>query len=373
MLTEGLRLVLAMAALGVATAGCGKSVEVIGLGPLDNDAQPEPEPTSPAASDDSSLPMPTPSDTGATDGEGPSSPADASVPPVASPAPDASSAPDASAAPDASSPSAPDAGADEPDAAASSPLGPFGAPSPLEAYGGSDDASFTADGLEMYMDVDDTDQIHVATRASRDEAWGEASPVPVGGDGSGKTPWITPDGLELYFSAEREGGLGATDIWRLARPDRASAWGEAQPVSDVNTSLEEFAPSLSADGLQLVLTRAAVGLGAQELWLARRDTVEAPWQAPTLMSISDPDKKDSDAVFTANDLELWWVRAVTDANHDLYFARRAALDLPFETPTPVTELNSSAHEGDPWLSQDGREVVFFSTRSGERLLYRATR
>jgi hypothetical protein len=224
------------------------------------------------------------------------------------------------------------------------------------------------------LDANDSDRIHVATRASVDDSWGEPVPLDAVGDGAnGKTPSITPDGLQLYFAADRAGGAGVSDIWWIERADRESPWGEAQPLLNVNSAREEFAPSLSADGLQLVLTRANVGLGAQELWLARRDSVAGPWTEPTLMTINDPTRKDADAAFSADALEVWWVRAVSDVDHDLYFARRATPDEPFTTPTPAIELNSTAEEGDPWLSRDGREIVFFSTRTGEKLLYRATR
>ena len=64
---------------------------------------------------------------------------------------------------------------------------------------------------------------------------------------------------------------------------------------------------------------------------------------------------------------------LTAVDDDLYFARRVAPHEPFATPTPAVELNSAAAEGDPWLSADGREIVFFSTRTGEKVLYRATR
>ena len=91
------------------------------------------------------------------------------------------------------------------------------------------------------------------------------------------------------------------------------------------------------------------------------------------MAINDPTLKDSDAVFSPDALEIWWVRAVSNSDNDLYFASRTATGEPFATPTPASELNSPALEGDPWLSADGREIVFFSTRTGEKLLYRATR
>jgi len=348
------------------SSSCTKSVEVIGFGPLET-ATPAASPVAappveigmPASSGDASAPSPGP---------------DASIPFDAAAPPDVPGPLDASIPFDVSAPIAPEAGAEERDGAAAPVLGPFGDPSPLADFAGSDDPSFTRDGLEAYLDANDDDRIHVATRASLDDPWGEPIPLEaVGNDSNGKTPWITPDGLQLYFAADREGGAGVSDVWWIERPDRDSPWGEPAPVTNVNTAREEFAPSLSADGLQLLLTRANVGLGAQELWLSVRDSVEAPWNDPVLLPVNDPTKKDSDAVFSPDALEIWWVRAVSSDDDDLYFARRPAIGEPFTTPTPATELNSTAPEGDPWLSADGREIVFFSTRTGEKLLYRATR
>jgi hypothetical protein len=370
---DALRLCLALTPLGV-SFGCAKSVEVIGFGPLESEA-PTPTVSTPPNDDGAQAPP----------AEEPELPDDATVvPPVDEPdvgaevpATDASALaplPDASAPSDASAPVDAAVAPANPDAAPTSVFGPFGAPEPLEGFAGADDPSFTADGLEIYFDANDSSHIHVAVRASTDEPWGEPVPVDaVGEDANGKTPWITPDGLQLYFAAEREGGAGVTDLWWIERPDRASPWGEVQAVPNVNTALEEFAPSLSTDGLQLLFTRAEVGMGVQELWLARRDAVGASWNEPESLPINDPSMKDSDPVFSPDGLEVWWVHGVTATDHDLYFARRGAPDEPFAAPTPAVELNSTAFEGDPWLSADGREIVFFSTRTGERLLYRATR
>lgn len=356
---------IALMSLGAVSPGCAKSVEVIGFGPLESEppaATPPPvtvdTPVSPidepdvgvqASAPDASTPPP--ADVGA-----PASAPDASTPP---PLMDAGAPVDAAAAP-------------TPDAAPT--LGPFGTPELLEGFEGADDPSFTADDLEIYFDANDQSYIHVATRPAPEEPWGEPVPLDAVGEGAtGKTPWITPDGLQLYFAAARTDGPGGNDLWWIARPDRTSPWEAARLIPNVNTGMEEYAPSLSSDGLQLLFTRSNSAPSTEELWLTRRDSVSAEWQEPESLSINDPRAKDSDPVFSPDGLEVWWVRGVSNTDHDLYFATRATAEEAFAMPTPADVLNSTAWEGDPWLSADGREIVFFSNRTGERLLYRATR
>jgi len=44
----------------------------------------------------------------------------------------------------------------------------------------------------------------------------------------------------------------------------------------------------------------------------------------------------------------------------------------FSVPQPATELNSN-DENDPWLSDDGRHILFDSDRSGQIKIYEAWR
>jgi hypothetical protein len=41
-------------------------------------------------------------------------------------------------------------------------------------------------------------------------------------------------------------------------------------------------------------------------------------------------------------------------------ARRAAPTDPFDAPEPVSELNTTQADGDAWLTEDGRTVLFAS-------------
>jgi hypothetical protein len=96
-------------------------------------------------------------------------------------------------------------------------------------------------------------------------------------------------------------------------------WSPAQPVTAVNTPGEDWSPTLSDDGLELVLQR---GQGI------------------------------------TSDL----VRSV----------RASTLD-PFPAPTLMTDVNTAAFDGAPWLSHDRLRIYVTNESSGAMRLYRATR
>jgi Tol biopolymer transport system component len=87
-----------------------------------------------------------------------------------------------------------------------------------------------------------------------------------------RTPWMTSDELEIYFSSQRPGGLGGYDIWHASRPTRTSTFGAADNVAELNTSLDDYAPSLSSDGRALYFNYNASLLGGADanIYVAQR-------------------------------------------------------------------------------------------------------
>lgn len=281
--------------------------------------------------------------------------------------------PPAPRASDAASAEQPPPDAAPPDSGVAPELGPFSPPVALATFTGSDDPTSTADGLELYFDTGGTGRIKFATRTSRADPWGSASDfLAIGPDAQGTTPWITPDGLRLFFASvamlESE-----RDIWWMQRASRTAPWMPPEQLQAVNSADGDFAPGLSHSGLELVLTRIGGDLANEELFFSKRDSTNSDWNPPELAPLSSAEGRDSDAVFGPQDLTLWWVRETPGRGLDLFVASRATTGEPFASPRPVTELNSDRDDGDPWISPDGREIMFYSTRSGPSRLYRATR
>ena len=103
--------------------------------------------------------------------------------------------------------------------------------------------------------------------------FGPATPVGELNDGTANDiqPNVRADGLEVVFSSNRSGTLGAQDVWVATRGSLNDKW--STPVnlgSVVNTSAAETRPSLSKDGNQLLFGRAPAPEGSSDIYVTTR-------------------------------------------------------------------------------------------------------
>jgi hypothetical protein len=254
------------------------------------------------------------------------------------------------------------------------PLGSFGPPqliAPLSSPQDDDDPSATGDGLELYFMSSRTgtqsSDIFVSRRASRSAPWG--APVIVTELNSSvedQSPGITSDGLTIYFSSRRTSPVGGTssNIWVSTRASRLDAWSTPVFVAELSTSEDEFEPQPDASNLRLVLYRNIAG--NRELLEATRAMTSAAWSTPVVLANVNAAGSERSPCLADGGLELWFGsdRAEAADIHDVYIARRASLTEPFGAIESVSILNTASDDNDPWLSLDGRLLLFASDRSG---------
>jgi len=155
-------------------------------------------------------------------------------------------------------------------------------------------ACLSSDDLELYYTSDRPEgnsfNLWVATRPTRSEPWGppeRLGPTDIFPTGS-QAPWITHDGLELYFACTRSGGSGALDLWVAARSTPKDDWGDPVNLGPiVNQAGYDCHPSLSREGLVLFFSGYAAeglerpgGYGMADMWMSRRRSVSDPWEPP---------------------------------------------------------------------------------------------
>ncbi len=152
------------------------------------------------------------------------------------------------------------------------------------------------DGLALYYargPRGDTD-IHVSRRNSPSEPW--RTPENLGPTVNSSSwdagPSMTADGLELYFNSSRSGKV---DLYVSTRPTTSDPWGEAVNLGPTVNSIygtDEFGDlgaDISPDGLTLIFSslRPPGGMGNAKLWVTRRGTRDGQWEAPVLLALPD--------------------------------------------------------------------------------------
>jgi serine/threonine protein kinase/Tol biopolymer transport system component len=231
----------------------------------------------------------------------------------------------------------------------------------------------SADGLELYFTRENgaLADIWVARRASLDSEWEPAVSIgaPINSAESGE-PFLTADGLTLLFSGNRPGTHGSADLWLTTRATKSDTWDPpANLGATVNSSAEEWGPSLSADGLELYfVSNRPGGSGGYDLWMSTRARVNDNWGAAINMgpSLNTP-YNDTFPSISPDGLVLFFAstRPGGFGVMSLYMAGRATTRDPWGEPVNLgPTVNSAAIDNGTKISSDGSLLLFFSNRSG---------
>jgi hypothetical protein len=192
-------------------------------------------------------------------------------------------------------------------------------------------------------------------------------------DGS---PCISSDGLEMYFHSNRGGGFYGLDIWMTRRSTIDDAWEIPENLGlSVNSSDWDGWPWLSSDGLELyfISRNRAGGCGDTDIWISRRATKNDPWKEP--MNLGQPvNSSDSECwvSMSSDDLTLFFsgefnlpIRPGGYGNSDMWMSRRSSISDPWGTPVNLGPIvNSSDFDCGPRVSSHGYTMYFSSERPG---------
>jgi hypothetical protein len=197
---------------------------------------------------------------------------------------------------------------------------------------------------------------------------------------SDQGPAISKNGLSLYFTSNRPGGLGGFDMYVSQRANVDDAWGS--PVNlgpTVNTTFDEGNPAFSRDGHFLFFqSKRPGGLGGIDIWVSwrRHKHDDFDWEPPMNLGAGvNSAADDNGPTYFQND---------EDGENDeggapqLYFGSSrpgglGAADIYLSVQTTpcsfgpavlVTELSSLMNENRPSIRHDGLEIFFQSNRTG---------
>jgi len=183
------------------------------------------------------------------------------------------------------------------------------------------------------------------------------------------TPSISADGLELYFMSYRLRGYPDADIYVSKRETTQDPWGQAENLGPtINTTGWELYPDISSDGLELYFVSFRGGSGGS-IWVTKRATRNDDWGPPVNLDrfFSSGGAFEAGPAISFDGLELYLNDgyANEEDSSDLWKLSRSSVSDPwgqFMSLGPT--VNSSAHDGGPSISSDGRMLFFTSSRSG---------
>ncbi len=131
---------------------------------------------------------------------------------------------------------------------------------------------------------------------------------------------ISKDGLSMFFTSDRPGGSGGTDLWVTERDSLDDCWTEPVNLgSVVNSAVNDGAPNLTTDGHWLYFhSKRPGGCGGgtvAELWVTHRQDKrdDFGWETPINLgcTINLTAVDDAGPTFFEDDI----------GNHFLYFTR----------------------------------------------------
>jgi Tol biopolymer transport system component len=180
---------------------------------------------------------------------------------------------------------------------------------------------------------------------------------------------LSANGLILVFSSNRPSGSGGYDLWMSTRPTVSDPW--AEPVNlgpTINTSELDWSPALSADGLELYYSsKRPGGLGREDIYVLTRATTDDNWGEPVnLGSAVNTPINDRTPFISTDGLELYFASLILYSGHgpddmDILVSTRETKDDPWEKAVNLgPPVNTDYEEYYPKLSSDGLTLFFSS-------------
>ncbi|MEM9657369.1 MAG: protein kinase, partial [Planctomycetota bacterium] len=172
-------------------------------------------------------------------------------------------------------------------------------------------------------------ELYVSQRESTAHAWPPATSLgePVNTRFNERNPYLTADGLEIYFSSNRNPSLGFNDLWKTSRATRRSPWSVPVHLGpELNSQHGDLAALPSADGTALLVSRRKPGpWNNKEIALSVRSDIDAKFGPPVAFGGPVNSYSTSCFAFLSGDGRTLWFssqRPEGRGESDLYLCRR---------------------------------------------------
>jgi hypothetical protein len=197
-------------------------------------------------------------------------------------------------------------------------------------------------------------------------------------------PNLSPDGHDLFFGSERDGGCGGSDIWVSHRVNTSVDIGDGgweTPVNmgcTINSSVFEDGPFFFTDPdtgkatLYFTSQNRPGGLGDWDVWMSDQKP-DGTWSDPVDVTELNTTARDTRTAFRYDGLEMYITSmrpgSVADSTNapslDLWVSTRDKRQDPWSTPINLdANIDTAFADGAPALSADATEMFFYSNKPG---------
>lgn len=134
------------------------------------------------------------------------------------------------------------------------------------------------------LDFNSTVYSMILCYALEDGEWVEQDFMPLNDDMySSAYPVLSPDGSQLFFASNREGGEGGMDLYYSLWNPQTNQWNPPIPLSDrINTEGDEIYPSFAPDGRFIFASDGHPSLGGLDIFFTDLRMKDAPVTNPGL-------------------------------------------------------------------------------------------
>lgn len=185
---------------------------------------------------------------------------------------------------------------------------------------------------------------------------------------------LTADGLTVYFTSDRPGGLGGNDLWVSRRESTDAPWGVPENLAILNSPFDDSLSVLStSENIMYFQSDRPGGCGAGDLWRSQRNPGSGEWAAPVNMGcvVNTAATETAPAFYANDDLGVSTIYFGSNrpgsADFDIYQTTTTDEDLEsavWSAGVLVPELSSSGRDTRTFVRRDGREIFITSNRTG---------
>lgn len=223
------------------------------------------------------------------------------------------------------------------------------------------------DGKTMILSKGEGNGDLFMTKLGANGSWSEPQSMGknINSGGRETTAYLTKDGKRLYFSSDRSGSFGGTDLY-MSEIRSNGKWGSAVNLGPkVNTIFDEEAPSLSADGKTLYFSsKGHKAMGGFDIFQASWDATNLIFKNPENMGFplngADDDNTYFRSPFEENIAYYASFKDKGEGDLDIYQLLPGA-PLPDSVKQDREEFKQLAQANDPLMEDRMNELDQDST------------